>query len=33
MATVFWDFHDVVFINYLKKRKNGEYYAALLDTE
>lgn len=33
MATVFWDFHGIVLINYLEKGKtiNGEYYEALLN--
>ena len=32
MANVFWDAHEVIFIDYLEKRTIiGEYYAALLD--
>jgi len=31
MMIIFWDFHSVVIINYLEKRKiNGEYHAVLL---
>jgi hypothetical protein len=38
MATVFWDSHGIIFVDYLEKGKtiNGEYYAGLLqrlDTE
>ena len=33
MASVFWDPSDILFIDYLKKRKkiNSDYYCALLD--
>ena len=33
MASVFWDAHDIFFINYLEKGKtiNSDYYIALLD--
>jgi len=33
MATVFWDAHGIIFVDYLKKGKTitGEYYASLLD--
>ena len=33
MASVFWDTHGVIFIDYLEKRRKttGAYYAALLD--
>ena len=33
MATVFWDAHGIILIDYLKKEKktmNGEYYGNLL---
>jgi len=33
MASVFWDAHGIIFIDYLQKGRidTGEYYAALLD--
>ena len=33
MATIFWDSHDIILIDYLQKAKTitGEYYAPLLD--
>ena len=33
MASVFWDAHGILFINYLKKCKNinSDYYMVLLD--
>ncbi|KAL6419587.1 hypothetical protein ACFW04_011312 [Cataglyphis niger] len=33
MASVFWDAHGILFIDYLEKGKtiNSEYYMALLD--
>ena len=33
MATIFWDSHGIVLIDYLQKRKTitGEHYASLLD--
>ena len=33
MASVFWDAHGILFINYLEKGKtiNSDYYMALLD--
>src|SRR5436190_23298789 len=33
MATVFWDSHEIILIDYLQKRKTitGAYYASLLD--
>ena len=32
LASVFWDAHDILFIDYLEKAKtiNSEYYMALL---
>ena len=33
MATIFWDSHGIILIDYLQKEKTvtGEYYASLLD--
>ena len=33
MATIFWDSHGIILIDYLQKGKTitGEYYASLLD--
>ena len=33
MASVFWDAHEVIFIDYLAKERTitGAYYTALLD--
>ena len=33
MATIFWDSHGIILINYLQKGKTitGEYYVSLLD--